>query len=192
MKALEAGEGSRTYRVRAPDAVHEWLSGMSAEERGQMLAEVYTRNVRPAEYVQAEPPKGSSSRRGRDAKPRASLEEVTARFARPAAPAQVEHAGGLQLPVSALGEAAGPVSAATHPEAPSRPAGEELRLSGTVPAGLSAYALAVVEDLRRGGVLVEDGQVYRLTVDGRTRTVRGDTVYGLRRARALASLDDTD
>lgn len=37
MQTLQEGEDSRTYRVRAPEAVHEWLSGMSAEERGQML-----------------------------------------------------------------------------------------------------------------------------------------------------------
>lgn len=132
MPKLQEGEDSRTYRVRAPDAVHEWLSGMTAEQRGELLAQV--------------------------------------------------------LAAGAPAEAGVGQGAAVTPAAPPRPAqgeGEGLRLSGVVPEGLSAYALTVVADLKRGGVLVEDGQVYRLTVGGNTRSVRGDTVYGLRRAGVL-------
>lgn len=171
MKALETGEGSRTYRVRAPDAVHEWLSGMTAEERGQMLAEVHARSTRSTAPQQ---PARRASRQS--SKPRATLAELEARFPKP------EGAG---LPATVPAEAGIGQGASVLLQGPSRPAGEELRLSGAVPTRLSAYALAVVEDLQRGGVLVQDGQVYRLTVDGHTRTVRGDTVYGLRRAGVL-------
>lgn len=40
MKTLQAGEDSRTYRIRAPDPVHTWLGDMTAEQRGELLARV--------------------------------------------------------------------------------------------------------------------------------------------------------
>ena len=40
---LQHGEASKTYRVRAGEDVHQWLANMTAEQRGEMLTEVYGR-----------------------------------------------------------------------------------------------------------------------------------------------------
>jgi hypothetical protein len=42
---LKHGEASKTYRVRAGEDVHQWLANMTAEQRGEMLTEVYGRHT---------------------------------------------------------------------------------------------------------------------------------------------------
>lgn len=50
MKALQEGESSHTYRVRAPDPVHSWWGSLTAEQRGEVLAHVFAgRPVSPQE-----------------------------------------------------------------------------------------------------------------------------------------------
>ena len=41
MPALGAGEQTAVHRVRARKEVHDWLRGMTAEQRGEVLAALY-------------------------------------------------------------------------------------------------------------------------------------------------------
>lgn len=41
VEALKEGEVSRAVRVRAPEAVHEWLKGLNPKRIGELLEEAY-------------------------------------------------------------------------------------------------------------------------------------------------------
>lgn len=57
---LKAGEKSLPVRIRASEAVHAWLSEMSADERGQLLEEVMV--ARSAKSTSAKRPLKSHRR----------------------------------------------------------------------------------------------------------------------------------
>lgn len=134
MKGLEEGEASAVYRVRASVEVHDWLSRMTAEQRGELLARVMADQQPPAAEPLAvtaptDPPTVSPLLVERAA------QQPTPRPAAPAAPEEEEEAT-RRLRVL---------------------------VSGRLPSGLSQPAIDLIHQLHAGDVLSLEGGRYWLT-----------------------------